>query len=152
MPPTTAPARAHRRGGANRALTRSWREAVIPLGAGDAAAIPILRALARRIMTGWKTPETVIDDVELSLSELVTNALIHTTGPVRVRLVHRRGTVRLEVADTSAHRPGRALPGTDADHGRGLAIVAALANRVSIEPYPGNPTAGKITVAEFRAE
>lgn len=152
IPATTASVRAHRRGGANRTLTRSWREAVIPLGTGDSAAVPLLRALARRILTEWKIPEAVIDDVELSLSELATNALIHTTGPVRVRLAYRRGTVRLEVADTSTHRPEGALSGTDADHGRGLAIVAALANRVSTEPYPGNPTAGKITVAEFTAE
>lgn len=155
MPPTpatTTPVRAHRRGGASRALTRSWREAVIPLGAGDTAAIPILRALARRILTGWKLPEAVIDDVELSLSELATNALIHTRGAVRVRLAYRRATVYLEVADTSTHRPKQALPDAEADHGRGLAIAAALAARVSTAPYPGNPTRGKITVAEFTAE
>lgn len=151
MPPTpatTAPVRAHRRGGASRALTRSWREAVIPLGAGDGAAVPILRAVVRRILTGWNIPEAVIDDVELSLSELATNALIHTAGQVRVRLALRGGTVRLEVADTSTVRPASALPGVDAEGGRGLAIVAVLADRLRIEPYPGNPAA-KLTVAEF---
>ena len=155
MPPTpdtTATARTHRRGGASRALTRSWREAVIPLGAGDGAAIPSLRALARRILTGWHIPESVIDDVELAVSELATNALIHTAGPVRVRLALRGGAVRLDVADTSPHHPHGALPDAGAECGRGLAIVAALADRVHTEPYPGSPTAGKVTVAEFRVE
>ena len=152
MPPTpatTAAARAHRRGGASRALTRSWREAVIPLGAGDAAAVPILRALARRILAGWKIPESVIDDVEVCVSELATNALIHTSGPVRVRLAMRGGAVRVDVADTSPHHPYGAVPDAGAECGRGLLIVAALADRLTIEPYPGSLTAGKVSVAEF---
>lgn len=149
MPPTpAAPARSRPHPRAVRALARAWREASIPLGPGDTAAVPLLRALSRRILSGWKIPEPVIDDVELAASELATNALIHTPGPVRVRLAHRGGTVRLDVADTSARHPAPAVPGADADHGRGLVIVAALAARVRIEPYPGNP-AGKLTVAEF---
>ena len=147
-PDTTAPARMNRRGGASRALARSWREAVIPLGAGDATAVPILRALTRRILAGWKIPESVTEDVELCVSELATNALIHTAGPVRVRLALRGGTVRLDVADTSPHRACGAIPDIGAECGRGLLIVAVLADRVRTEPYPGCP-AGKVTVAEF---
>jgi anti-sigma regulatory factor (Ser/Thr protein kinase) len=141
------PARPHPR--AARALARSWREALIPLGAGDADAIPLLRALARRILTGWRIPAALVEDVVLAVSELATNALIHTDGPVRLRLSHRRGTVRLDVADTSAYRPEAADPGADAEHGRGLAIVAALADRMHTEPTPGNGTTGKLIVAEF---
>lgn len=149
MPPTpAAPARHRPHPRAVRALTRAWREASIPLGAGDTAAVPLLRALSRRILSGWKIPEPVIDDVELATSELATNALIHTPGPVRVRLAHRRGTLRLEVADASAHHPAPVAPDDEAVHGRGLVLVAAVASRVRIEPYPGNP-AGKLTVAEF---
>jgi anti-sigma regulatory factor (Ser/Thr protein kinase) len=150
MPPTPATAtrpRPHPR--AARALARAWREASIPLGAGDTAAVPLLRAIARPILSGWKIPELLIEDVVLAASELATNALIHTRGPVRVRLSHRRGTVRLDVADTSTHHPAPADPGDEADHGRGLAIVTALANRVRTEPYPGNPAAGKLITAEF---
>ena len=144
------PARPHPR--AARALARSWREALIPLGAGDTDAIPLLRALCRRILTAWRIPATFVDDVEVAVSELATNALIHTRGPVRVRLAHRRGTVFLEVADTSPYRPEAADPGAGADHGRGLAIVAALADRVRTEPTPGNGATGKVIVAEFRVE
>lgn len=56
------------------------------------------------------------------MSELATNALIHAPGPVGVRISHRRGTVRLEVADTSGHHPA-ANPDADVVHGRGLSIV-----------------------------
>ena len=141
----------HRRGGARRALTRSWREALIPLGAGDTAAIPLLRAMARRILHGWAIPADLVDDVELSLSELATNALIHTGGPVRVRLAHRAGMVRLDVADTSPHCPAtvRSNKTADAQHGRGVGIVAVLADRMRTEPHPAGPDAGKIVIAEF---
>lgn len=153
MPPTpeaSAPhTRPHRRGGAARALTRFWRETLIPLGAGDTEAVAPLRALTRRILHGWRIPTDLVDDIELAVSELATNALIHTTGPVRVRLSHRHGTVRLDIADTSPYRPEAADPGAGADHGRGLAIVAELADRMHIEPTPGSGTTGKVIVAEF---
>ena len=154
MPPTpdTAPLnppRARARGGARRALARSWREASIPLGAGDTAAVPLLRTLCRRILHGWHIPADTIDAVELALSELATNALIHTSGPVRVRLAHRGRIVRLDVADTSTHRPMSAAPASRAEHGRGLVLVAALAAGLRVEPYPGHPQAGKLIVAEF---
>lgn len=151
MPPTsdTTARHAHSHPRASRALARSWREALIPLAAGDTHAVPVLRALCRRILDGWKIPTPVIANVELATSELATNALIHTPGPVRVRLSHRNGSVRLDVADTSTRHPGPVALDADTEHGRGLAIVAALADRFRIEPYPGNPAAGKIIVAEF---
>lgn len=144
----------HGRGGARRALTRSWREALIPLGARDTAAVPLLRALARRILHGWRIPAGLVDDIELSLSELATNALIHTDGPVRVRLAYRASVVRLDVADTSPHRPATPCPDqtADAQHGRGVGIVAALADRMRTEPHPAGHAAGKITVAEFEVK
>lgn len=152
-PDTTplTPPRVRTRGGARRAPARSWREASIPLGAGDTAAVPPLRALCQRILHGWHIPSDTIDAVELALSELATNALIHTPGPVRVRLAHRGNTVRLDVADTSTHHPTPAAQGSHSEHGRGLILVAALAcEGLRVEPYPGNPQAGKLIIAEFR--
>jgi hypothetical protein len=57
--------------------------------------------------------------------------------------------VRLDVADTSTRHPTPATPGAEADHGRGLVLVAALAAGLRVEPYPGHPQAGKLIVAEF---
>lgn len=151
--PDTATPRSprHRRGGAARALNRSWREAVIPLGPGDTAAVPVLRAITRRVLTGWQIATDRVDDIELAVSELTANALIHTRGPVRVRLAHRRGTLRLDVADTSTHRPEPADAdlGEDLENGRGLGIVAALADRMHTEPHSDGRAVGKVTIAEF---
>jgi anti-sigma regulatory factor (Ser/Thr protein kinase) len=124
---------------------------VIPLGPGDTAAVPVLRAITRRVLTGWQITADRVDDIELAVSELTANALIHTRGPVRVRLAHRRGTLRLDVADTSTHRPepADADQGGDLENGRGLGIVAALADRMHTEPYSTGRNTGKVTVVEF---
>jgi anti-sigma regulatory factor (Ser/Thr protein kinase) len=148
-PDTPAPLRARPRGGRRRTLARASREALIPLGPGDTAAVPALRAIARRVLDAWRIPPHAARDAELALSELATNALLHTRGPVRVRLTHRGGTLSLQVADTSTHHPEPALPASDAPHGRGLVLVTAVATRVRTEPYPGNPAAGKLITAEF---
>lgn len=70
-------------------------------------------------------PDTVRDDAELLTSELVTNALLHATPPVRVRLA-----ARADALVVSVHDGGPAtVPARRRHHGRGLAIVAGLATR-----------------------
>lgn len=69
----------------------------------------------------------------LGVTELVTNALLHARGPVRVRVRGTRDHPRVEVSDTSADPPTLPLPmaENDADllqtFGRGLAIVSRCA-------------------------
>jgi anti-sigma regulatory factor (Ser/Thr protein kinase) len=75
------------------------------------------------------------DTLVLLVSELVTNAVVHTGRPARLRLTVRRAgragrvAVRLEVVDASgrAPRPRRAA-GEDTG-GRGLELVEVLADR-----------------------
>ena len=94
------------------------------LGAGSEQ-VPAVR---RRVRECLQTlPAAVVDDTELVASELVTNALLHGTAPVSVDVTLRGSTVQVSVSDagprclgTDTHRP---------HHGRGLAIVAALAQR-----------------------
>ncbi len=65
----------------------------------------------------------VLADVLLVLGELVANALVHGAPPVRVRLVRRTGSLRLEVDDGGV-LPARPRAG-GLDGGRGLTLVAA---------------------------
>lgn len=77
---------------------------------------------------------------ELGVSELVTNALLHGTAPIQVRV---RGTLehpRVEVSDGSVERP--VLPSLQAPEdedellltfGRGLSIVARAADAWGVE-------------------
>jgi hypothetical protein len=68
----------------------------------DAApdAVPTARALLRELLAGsplWHR----LEDGELALSELVTNAVLHGRDPLSVRLVLDEHVLRAEVADAN---------------------------------------------------
>lgn len=70
-----------------------------------------------------------IDDVVLLTSELVTNALDHGAAPVTLDIYCDEGSLSIEVHDAGNRQPevdGLACP--TADRGRGLGVVAALAD------------------------
>lgn len=70
---------------------------------------------------------SLLDSAELVVSELVTNARLHTTGPVEVAVTTIENGVRIEVKDDAAHAEpteGKATP--EDTTGRGLTIVNAL--------------------------
>ncbi|MCJ1677233.1 ATP-binding protein [Streptomyces sp. APSN-46.1] len=92
------------------------------------------RTLVREQLTSWEVNEDQADTAELLLSELVTNAVRHARAPqgrdIGVRLARYDGVLRVEVAD--AGPAVKLTPQVVADwdeRGRGLAIVAALAER-----------------------
>jgi hypothetical protein len=57
-------------------------------------------------------------------------------------------TVRVTVSDSSPRRLVRRTPGIDSEHGRGLAVVAALSSRWDAET---GPSGGKRVWAELTA-
>lgn len=80
------------------------------------------------------------DDAALVVTELVTNALLHGTAPVVLRVERMDGGVRFAVHDTNPRLPVRPRPSTDGLTGRGLALVAALATGWGIEPDESGKT------------
>ncbi|MFD9571567.1 ATP-binding protein [Streptomyces sp. NPDC059982] len=92
------------------------------------------RELLRGQLAEWKVAEEPADTAELLLSELVTNAVRHSGAPpgrdIGVRVARYAGVLRVEVADAGdlvELAPGDA--GEWDERGRGLRIVAALADR-----------------------
>lgn len=71
--------------------------------------------------------EQASDVAQLLVSEVATNALVHGAGEVRVRVASTGTGLRFEVADGSSAMPWRRDAGPDAESGRGLGLVAALA-------------------------
>ncbi|MEU9620427.1 ATP-binding protein [Streptomyces sp. NPDC088251] len=88
------------------------------------------REFASETLVGWGLAER-IDDIRLCVSELATNALVHGTVADHgflVRLDTEDDVVRLEVHDSRRRRPEpRQAADTDLS-GRGLVLVAALAD------------------------
>lgn len=86
---------------------------------------------ARELATGqlhrWGLDELSFA-TELVVSELVTNAVRYTEGPLHVRLIRDR-TLLCEVADTGHTSPNLRHSGEDDEGGRGLFIVAQLVKR-----------------------
>ncbi|MCX4515922.1 ATP-binding protein [Streptomyces sp. NBC_01619] len=94
----------------------------------DAQRVAAMRVLARACLR-YNGLSTLIDDVELLVSELVTNAIEHSRGTeitVSLRLDGR--SLQLEVSDQTRRPPQVREPDDDAESGRGLLIVAALAD------------------------
>ncbi|MEE1938373.1 ATP-binding protein [Streptomyces sp. TRM 70361] len=97
-------------------------------------------ARSRLARSGLAADEPLVETLVLLVSELVTNAVVHTGRPARLRmllsgrLAAGRGTVRIEVADTCACPPLRRRAGDDDTGGRGLELVGALADRWGWRP------------------
>ncbi|MFH8800448.1 ATP-binding protein [Streptomyces sp. NPDC017936] len=94
-------------------------------------------ARSRLAGSGIGADEALAETLVLLVSELVTNAVVHTGCPAVLRLSlpccagegAGECTVRLEVADSSDRAPVPRCPGDDATGGRGLALVDGLADR-----------------------
>ncbi|MET9680093.1 SpoIIE family protein phosphatase [Streptomyces coeruleorubidus] len=90
----------------------------------DPALVGEVRASAMRRLSDWGLDEAGFA-AELILSELITNAIRHGTGPIRVRLLHGR-TLICEVSDASNTAPHLRRAASTDEGGRGLFLVAQL--------------------------
>ncbi len=98
-------------------------------------------ARSRLAGSGMEDDEPLAETLILLISELVTNAVVHTGCPAVLRMLfgsaHPAGsarTVRVEVADTSCRPPQpRHAEGEDTG-GRGLELVDGLADRWGWQP------------------
>jgi anti-sigma regulatory factor (Ser/Thr protein kinase) len=101
--------------------------------AHDTSAAPQARRYARNWATELRVPEPVVADLELVVTELVANAVVHAAPPYDLELRRSGGVIRGEVSDASDTPPSI---NSDPDHhgGFGLRIVAARATRWGIAP------------------
>lgn len=96
-------------------------------------------ARSRLAGSGIGDDEPLAETLILLISELVTNAVVHTGCPAVLRMLFgagaaEAGTVRVEVADISSCPPRpRHAEGGDTN-GRGLELVDGLADRWGWQP------------------
>ncbi|MER6482546.1 SpoIIE family protein phosphatase [Streptomyces virginiae] len=93
----------------------------------DPAVVADARHLVLAQLTAWDLDELSFS-TELIVSELVTNAIRHAGGPVRLRLI-RADTLTCEVSDSSNTQPRMRRARSSEEGGRGLYIVAQLSHR-----------------------
>ncbi|GAA1254924.1 SpoIIE family protein phosphatase [Kitasatospora nipponensis] len=92
---------------------------------------PTSVAKARELACGWllvRGLDELVDTTELLVSELVTNALRHGRGDIRLRLL-KDSTVVCEVWDDGYAQPRQRRAQETDEGGRGLQLVSLLAER-----------------------
>ncbi|MGH9126543.1 MAG: ATP-binding SpoIIE family protein phosphatase, partial [Acidimicrobiales bacterium] len=136
------------KGGAKRANAPTDRNppvvAEATLGEG-LDVVPSARRLARRWLEGIE--DGLVAEVELVLSELVTNAVLHGRPPVVLRMAGDEHAIRVEVEDAGRNLPVRLQHNTEVMTGRGLSLVTSLSSDWGINPAAER---GKVVWAELR--
>jgi anti-sigma regulatory factor (Ser/Thr protein kinase) len=77
----------------------------------------------------------IVDTATLLVSELATNAVVHATSTIQLR-IDVGDEIRVEVRDASVDAPEVAELGPNGESGRGLAIVTTLADHWDWSPRP----------------
>ncbi|GAA2273147.1 SpoIIE family protein phosphatase/ATP-binding protein [Streptomyces atrovirens] len=108
----------------------------------DPAAVGEVRAAVTRKLAEWGLDELTFG-TELILSELVTNALRYGGTPIQVRMLYDRNLI-CEVYDSSSTSPHLRYATMTDEGGRGLFLVAQLAERWGTRYLP----AGKVIWTE----
>ncbi|MGP3966260.1 ATP-binding protein [Streptomyces sp. 6N223] len=95
------------------------------------------RRRSARLVGEWGYPD-LAGDVELVVSELTSNALLHGSVQDRLFRVHLKLTtavLRIEVTDARAEcLPIQRTPADDDQFGRGMTLIGALTARWGVEP------------------
>ena len=98
-------------------------------------------------LSGLVTPDQ-LDHAVLIVSELVTNAVLHTGTPCTVELLDGGEVLQLRVRDGGTMLPLRRLsPSSTMSTGRGLQLLERVAVRWGVERVPHE---GKVVWAELR--
>ncbi|MCF3184924.1 SpoIIE family protein phosphatase [Streptomyces polychromogenes] len=109
----------------------------------DLPSDPSVVADARRYttdqLTAWELDEASFV-AELVVSELVTNAIRYGEPPIQLRLIHENETLICEVSDASSTAPHMRRARTFDEGGRGLLLVAQLAQRWGTRHEPTGKT------------
>jgi len=104
-----------------------WDGPFEPDGTSVAAARRFAQTYFRRVT------RRSLSDLMLVVSELATNAIVHARTPFSVGLRLAGGTARIEVRDDAPHLPNERSLALSTSNGRGLLIVATLANEWGVD-------------------
>lgn len=125
-------------GGLARVIATSRQAAAHPVQAVDLRVDPQSAGRARRfvaeVLRAWGL-DNLVDEATLLTSEVVTNALLHTTSDrICLRLRRLSDAVRVEVDDASHLLPRPRRVSSLADTGRGVELIQGAARAWGARP------------------
>ncbi|GAA4996982.1 hypothetical protein GCM10023205_82800 [Yinghuangia aomiensis] len=97
------------------------------------------RQVTVRKLADWGAEELAIT-AELIVSELATNSVRYAPGAIELRLILRERTLACEVTDTNSAAPRLRRANDDDEGGRGLFLVAQLAQDWGVRWKPDGKT------------
>ncbi len=105
------------------------------------APLPDAVAMARAYVTEQlhPLPVALCETAALLVSELATNAILHGPGSFEVSVGRSAIGVRVGVSDAGGGDPILRAPALTDEHGRGLQLVAALADRWGVAANVDSP-------------
>jgi anti-sigma regulatory factor (Ser/Thr protein kinase) len=112
----------------------------------------LARTFAADSLEAWAIRTEDVEAVQLVVSELVTNAVLHApeSPTITLDLFMTGSAIRVMVSDHSPRQPEQRHPTRwSAESGRGVELVDTLADRWGTEPYPPS---GKTVWCELRTE
>ena len=128
-----------------RSNSLSARSVVTDL-APEPQSAPLARKAVRDVL-GGSPLAGLVDAAELCVSELVTNAVLHAGTAIQLEVGYAASVVRLCVRDQSPNAPMLVRHTETASTGRGLAMVAAVADDWGVLQHNGR---GKTVWCELR--
>lgn len=120
-------------------------ESVLP---PEVRSVPTARRVARQALHARFSPagdpgpenQDLVDQIELIVSELVTNAVVHAGTDVVLRVLAGRGSLRIEVGDGSRRLPTPRDYAMAARTGRGLQLVERSVEQWGVHLDPDGKT------------
>ena len=111
-------------------------EPVVTIGADRCARVFIpapavvtdVRRFVRKVLRAWGVND-LLGEVELVASELASNSVLHARSPFEVSLSATATEITIAVRDVSTDLPEHLTSTPDRSGGRGIALVAELAQR-----------------------
>ena len=125
-------------------LPATARVFTLPVRA-EPSAVSEVRAIIAARLREWQVPTDLVDDVLLLGSELLSNVFRHVGSPFCLLCLEDGAVLRLTVTDAGHALPHVRVGDGLAESGRGMVLVAAVANRWGAEVTPS----GKDVWVEF---